>query len=95
VIKGTSGILLFTKKYAKTFVEYNCIRCSKCVDVCPMGLLPLMLADYIKAERFVEAKEKYGLLDCIECGSCAFVCPSRINHVQWIKYGKQELRRLG
>jgi electron transport complex protein RnfC len=95
VIKGTSGILLFTKKYAKTFVEYNCIRCSKCVDVCPMGLLPLMLVDYIKAKRFVEAKEKYGLLDCIECGSCAFVCPSRINHVQWIKYGKQELRRLG
>ncbi|MEO0246811.1 MAG: electron transport complex subunit RsxC [candidate division WOR-3 bacterium] len=94
VIKGTSGILLFSEKLAKEFKEYNCIRCSKCVDVCPMGLLPLMLVDYIKAKRFTVAKEKYGLLDCIECGSCAFVCPSKINHVQWIKYGKQELRRI-
>ncbi|MGB9824407.1 MAG: electron transport complex subunit RsxC [Candidatus Hydrothermia bacterium] len=94
VIKGTSGILLFTPRVAKEFKEYSCIRCSKCVDVCPMGLLPLMLVDYVKAKKFVEAKENYGLLDCIECGSCAFVCPSKINHVQWIKFGKQELRRL-
>ncbi len=94
VIKGTSGILLFSKKLVGEFTEYNCIRCSKCVEVCPMGLLPLMIVDYVKSKRFVEAKELYGLMDCIECGSCAFVCPSRINHVQWIKYGKQELRRM-
>ncbi|HRD22265.1 MAG TPA: electron transport complex subunit RsxC [Candidatus Hydrothermia bacterium] len=93
VIKGTSGILLFTQKTARRFEEYTCIRCSKCVDVCPMGLLPLMLVDYIKAGRFTEAKEKYGLSDCMECGCCAFVCPSKINHVQWVKFGKQELRR--
>lgn len=93
VIKGTSGILLFTQKTAKKFEEYNCIRCSKCVDVCPMGLLPLMLVEYVKAGRYFDAKEKYGLLDCIECGSCAYACPSKINHVQWVKYGKQELRR--
>ena len=93
VIKGTSGILLFTSKEAKFHEPYPCIRCSRCVNVCPMGLLPLVLVDLVKYGKLEIAKEQYGLLDCIECGSCAYICPSHIPHVQWIKYGKSELRR--
>ena len=93
VIKGTSGILVFSKENTHYQEPYPCIRCSRCVDVCPMRLMPLMLVDFIKAKRFEDAK-KIGLLDCIECGSCAYICPSHIRHVQLIKYGKQELRRL-
>lgn len=93
VIKGTSGILLFSKKNTDYREPYPCIRCARCVDVCPMNLMPLYFVDLIKAKRFEDAK-RIGLLDCIECGSCAYICPSHIRHVQLIKYGKQELRRL-
>lgn len=93
VIKGTSGILVFSKEKTNYQEPYPCIRCSRCVDVCPMNLMPLFLVDLIQAKRFLDAK-KIGLLDCIECGSCAYICPSHIRHVQLIKYGKQELRRL-
>ena len=93
VIKGTSGILVFSRENTDYKEPYPCIRCSRCVDVCPMNLMPLYFVDLIKAKRFEDAK-KIGLLDCIECGSCAYVCPSHIRHVQLIKYGKQELRRL-
>ncbi len=93
VIKGTSGILFMSEQTAKIYEPYPCIRCGKCVDVCPMRLMPLMLVDFIKSEKFEDARN-IGLLDCIECGSCTYICPSHIRHVQLIKYAKQELRRM-
>jgi electron transport complex protein RnfC len=87
VIKGTSGLLVLNEKQSRRKEEQTCISCAHCVDVCPMGLMPKVLAQFVKNERFDDA-EKYNVLDCIECGSCAFVCPSNINLVHWIKFGK-------
>ena len=87
VIKGTSGLLVLNEKQSHRKEEQTCISCAHCVDACPMGLMPKMLAQFVKNEMYDEA-EKYNVLDCIECGSCAFVCPSNINLVHWIKFGK-------
>ncbi len=87
VIKGTSGLLVLTAKQSRRRTERPCISCAHCIDVCPMGLMPKILGQFVKHEMFDEA-EAYNVLDCIECGSCSFVCPSNINLVHLIKYGK-------
>ena len=93
VIKGTSGILALTKKEAALPEPESCIRCARCVDACPMNLLPNELARVIEYQLFDEA-HKFGVLDCIECGSCAFVCPSKIRHVHLMKFGKLEVTKM-
>ncbi len=90
VIKGTSGLLVLNEHDSRRFKESVCISCARCIDVCPMGLLPKMLGAYVKAEYF-DAAKKHNILDCIECGSCAYVCPAHINLVHLIKYGKSQV----
>lgn len=90
VLKGTSGILLFTDKEAKEYEEYPCIRCGRCADACPMLLMPMLIDAYSRIELFEKAKY-YGALDCIECGACAYVCPSKRHLVQSIRFAKSEL----
>lgn len=92
VIKGTSGIVVFDEKDGKIPEELPCIRCGRCVEVCPMGLMPNMLGTFVEYEKFDSAK-KYGVLDCIECGSCGFICPAKRHLVHYIKYGKLEVNR--
>jgi len=87
VIKGTSGILVLPKKETKISTPRDCIRCGKCIEVCPMRLMPNMLGILVERGRFNEAKE-YHLLDCIECGSCSYVCPANRPLVHFIKFGK-------
>lgn len=93
VIKGTSGILALSKKELNSYKSKSCISCGKCIDVCPMNLMPLM---YAKLGRFEEWKEmdRYNLLDCIECGSCAYICPANRPLTESIKVGKSKLRML-
>lgn len=93
VTKGTSGLLALTKTEAKLPEPEPCIRCARCVDACPMNLLPNVLARVIEYKRFDEA-HKLGVLDCIECGSCAFVCPSKIRHIHLMKFGKLEVTKM-
>ncbi len=90
IVKGTTGILFFNEKEVILEKERDCIRCGRCVEVCPMGLLPTELHKFIKRREFDKARD-YSLLDCIECGSCAFICPARIKLVQSFKFGKQEI----
>lgn len=90
VIKGTSGILVFTKLKTAT-LPGPCIRCGRCVDVCPAFLLPGTLARLAKAGMYDEAVD-YGLLNCIECGSCSYICPANRFLVQTIKAAKQEVQ---
>ena len=90
VIKGTSGIVLFTQKQSRRLQERTCISCARCVDVCPMKLLPKMLGLLVRNNRIDESKQ-YHVMDCIECGCCSYVCPAHINLVHLIKHGKSQL----
>ena len=87
VAKGTSGLVLFNEKEARTIEERNCIHCAHCVDVCPMNLVPSLIAQGVKGGDLTLAV-KAGLQDCIKCGSCAYVCPAHIRIVQWVDTGK-------
>jgi electron transport complex protein RnfC len=90
VIKGTSGIILMSEEEIQDYEVSACIRCARCVEHCPMRLLPNEIARFVERGKFERARE-YGILDCMECGVCAYVCPSRVNHVQLMKLGKAEL----
>ncbi len=90
VVKGTSAILVHTAEETSIEPSRSCIRCARCVDVCPVRLLPAELAKLAERERFEECKE-LGVLDCRECGCCSYVCPAKINLVHLIKYAKSEI----
>lgn len=87
VIKGTSGILLMNKAESKRGETVNCIRCAKCVGVCPMGLEPFLISKLSSKGMFEEC-EKERIMDCIECGSCNFTCPSNRPLLDYIRLGK-------
>ncbi len=92
VTKGTSGILVIPEEGVVHAEEFGpCIRCSRCIDVCPMGLMPQMLSILSEKGRYEEAKE-FGLFDCFECGSCAFVCPSKRPVVQLVRLAKSMVK---
>lgn len=90
IIKATSAILAFTEKEADIPEESACIRCGKCVEQCPMGLMPLYLYDFAKRGD-MDACEKYNADACIECGCCSFGCPAKRNMVQAIRVAKQNV----
>ncbi|MEG6584533.1 electron transport complex subunit RsxC [Dendrosporobacter sp. 1207_IL3150] len=90
IIKGTSGILALTSSDIKVKPESSCIRCGRCVEACPMGLIPSMLSILGQRGIYQTAKEEYDLLDCVECGSCVYVCPAKRNIVHYIKLSKAQ-----
>ena len=93
VIKGTSGILLIPDGEAKRKEVLPCIRCTKCVHVCPMGLEPYLLMSLSEKALF-ERMEQDKVMDCIECGSCSFTCPSSRPLLDYIRLGKGEVGKL-
>ncbi len=93
VTKGTSGILLFDEKEAPRKAMVNCIRCSRCLTVCPMGLEPYLLSVLADMKRF-EGCETDRVMDCIECGSCHYICPSGRPLLDQIRVGKAETGKL-
>lgn len=90
LIKTSSAILCFTKEEAEIPPEGNCIRCGKCVSICPMGLVPLELNSDVLAGEF-ESFEKHRGLDCIECGSCSYVCPAKRQIAQSIRVARRNI----
>jgi len=87
VIKGTSGILVLDEKTASLDQESPCIACARCVDVCPMKLLPNHIAAFVENQK-VDKAHALGLFDCMECGTCSFICPAKRNLVHYVKLGK-------
>ena len=94
VVKGTSGILFLSKDIDSVKRE-NCISCGYCVDVCPMGLMPMKFAESYRKEQYEKLVTVYHLDNCIECGACEYVCPSRVPLIKSIKEGKEKLRETG
>ena len=91
VIKGTSGILALDNAEVRDLQEYSCIRCSRCIDACPIFLNPSILGMLAKKGLWEEMEENH-VLDCFECGSCSFVCPSAIPLVQSFRVSKGFIR---
>jgi electron transport complex protein RnfC len=87
VIKGTSGILLLSEAEVLRMEAGPCLRCGRCVEACPMRLVPNEVSRLIEKGR-LDLAERYGVLDCMECGVCAFLCPAGIHHVHVMKQGK-------
>ena len=90
VSKGTSGILLMGGQEARRSAVQPCIRCAKCVAVCPMGLEPYLLAT-VSAHGDFERAENENILSCIECGSCQFTCPSHRPILDYVRLGKAKV----
>lgn len=86
--KGTNAILAFCEKEERTVKHPACIRCGKCISVCPMHLQPVFLYQYQQA-GMLPALEDAHVLDCIECGACTYICPGRLHLVQAFRAGKQ------
>ena len=92
VAKNTSGILLLPTRLSVNYEASGCIRCGRCVQGCPMHLMPCLLSTAIEADRFDLAYQNH-VMDCMECGSCAYVCPDHRPLVQNIRRAKAELRK--
>jgi Na+-translocating ferredoxin:NAD+ oxidoreductase subunit C len=93
IVKGSSGILIVPKELATRKIVRNCIRCAKCISVCPMGLEPYLLMSLTEKELYDRlAGEK--ILDCMECGSCSYTCPSGRPLLDFIRLGKAKTIQL-
>ncbi|MDD4745655.1 MAG: electron transport complex subunit RsxC [Salinivirgaceae bacterium] len=93
VTKGTSGILILNKKLASRKEYVTCIRCGRCVTVCPMGLEPFLLMTHGELQMWGDA-EKNHVMDCIECGSCSFTCPAHRPLLDYIRHGKSNVGKI-
>ena len=91
VLKQNNAILAFNVKDASTAKGGACIRCGKCVDVCPMNLVPCKIVRAAKNNQ-VDVLKEYNTMTCMECGSCTVVCPAQRYLVQSIRLGKAILR---
>ena len=91
VIKATNSILCLLKDVNGAAENPVCLRCGKCVAVCPMRLQPLYMYRFVNAQR-VDELERLNILDCMECGSCAFTCPGKLPLVQRFRVGTQMLK---
>lgn len=92
-LKGSSSILYLTKEQTLRHEEGNCIRCSKCVSACPMGLEPYLLNKLGRAGRMDELEQHY-VYDCIECGCCQFTCPAYIPLLDTIRQSKAAVMKI-
>ena len=91
VVKATNSILCLLKDKNGAAENPVCLRCGKCVSVCPMRLQPLYMYRFVNAER-IDQLERLHIMDCMECGSCAFTCPGKLPLVEQFRKGKKLLK---
>lgn len=90
-IKGNNALTCYSQADNHEVANPHCIRCGKCLDVCPMRLMPLQMHRACQKED-LDALNKLNVTDCIECGSCAYNCPAGIHLVQSFRTAKKLLR---
>ena len=90
IMKGSNGIIAVDTDHT---VEQPCIKCGRCMDVCPMELSPLYFAKFADEENWQGMKDK-NVMDCIECRCCEYICSSKIPLVSKIKAGKNAVRGM-
>ena len=90
-IKGVNAITVLGRKNRYAVEDAACLRCGKCIDACPMKLMPVLMYQAVQGGEAAEIKEA-NLMDCIECGSCAYTCPAGVPLVLAFRSGKQQLR---
>ena len=93
VVKATSCILVLSRDEIVDEKIYPCVKCARCVEHCPVYLMPSRLAAFAENTKYGDF-EDWGGQDCIECGCCAYVCPAKIPIVHWIKLAKLKLREM-
>jgi electron transport complex protein RnfC len=93
VVKGTSGIVLMPDNESLRIELQPCIRCTKCISVCPMGLEPYLLMPLAQRNNF-ERLETEHVMDCMECGSCSYTCPAHRPLLDFIRYGKTNVGKI-
>ncbi|MFP4456281.1 MAG: electron transport complex subunit RsxC [Clostridia bacterium] len=91
--KRISGVVALTDNEINMTPESICIRCGRCVDVCPINLVPSRLDKLARLKRYEQADE-YNIMDCIECSSCAYICPAHRHLLQSIVSGKNAVRAM-
>ena len=94
VVKGTNAVLCLSQAQNDERERHICIRCGKCLSVCPMNLQPLYLYRYERAGDLA-ALERLHIMDCIQCGCCAYTCPGKLPLVECFKAGKQAVKEGG
>ena len=91
VIKGVNAVTILGRKNKYAVDEPRCLRCGKCIEACPMRLMPVLMYKAMQTGSAEEMKA-VNLMDCIECGCCAYVCPAGVPLVLGFRAGKQRLR---
>jgi len=93
VVKGSSGILLLPEKESLRGKIQPCVRCTKCVSACPMGLEPYLLMPLCQKNLF-ERLEEEKVMDCMECGACSYTCPADRPLLDYIRLGKAQVGKI-
>ncbi len=90
-IKGVNAVTVLGKRNEFAVEEPHCLRCGKCIDACPMKLMPVLMYKAIQSGD-VEDMKVNNIMDCIECGCCAYTCPASVPLVLGFRVGKQHIR---
>ncbi len=90
MVKGSSGLLALSSKEIDDGPERPCIRCGRCVEACPVGLMPVEMAARLRVDD-IEGARDHGVQDCISCSCCSYVCPSKIPLMHYFNYAKGAL----
>lgn len=94
ILKSYNAVLAFSKGTVPEKPDNNCIRCGRCSQVCPMGLMPTNIMRSVKVRDFDGLKQS-NVIACMQCGTCAYACPAGRPLVQYLVLAKDMLREEG